>query len=266
MSAIYFHTQHGEDVRLSGSERAMMGSLINRIFWGILNPDSWHSDIPNWKRLLAPGHYLHKTNENMFFNSLKTAVSVDFGESLFVYDGKPIPLFESALNTAMLVGSPAVQLAARLHGQSEIHAYIEGPNRSMIADIMEEGLDAGIFRRKLREYDQGWSAVIELLRNNDTEPVVTSYSVCDSFPNYGVANFELPMIKPEGCDEEEEDYSAWEDLPHEEKWELGMAGIRSTQGLEILADPCQLFYREGQEPIDAFKILGYVDALEEAAK
>lgn len=105
------------------------------------------------------------------------------------------------LNTALALGSDPVRLAAKIHGWSEVHAWIEGGDRAWLAGLIDDGLRSGIFRRGLWYLDgpsdgtppsqhpdrkwssQGWEEVQELLREADDGPVVMSYSVCDQFPN-----------------------------------------------------------------------------------
>lgn len=67
-----------------------------------------------------------------------------------------------AANTALVLGSDAVKMAARIHAQCEIHGYFEGKNRKWAADIVRKGRQAGIFRANM-----GWEEVIDLLEKGD---------------------------------------------------------------------------------------------------
>ena len=81
-----------------------------------------------------------------------------------VVDVRPV-----VANTALVVGDDAVKLAVRLHMQAD-EAYVEGRNRSWLANIIAKGLEAGgVFRP-----DQGWSEVKELLRQTDSIALVAS--------------------------------------------------------------------------------------------
>jgi hypothetical protein len=136
-----------------------------------------------------------------------------------------------------------VQLAARLHAQCEIHAWVDGPNRAWLADIIDEGVETGIMRPHPDMDDiekTGWQAVTTLLRRTDSEPVVTSYSVCEQFPNSYASTYLPPW--PEGVTEEwdaltekqqrerETLSDAWYDLPGGEQWRMGMEWLRVQRG------------------------------------
>src|SRR5262249_15916376 len=94
------------------------------------------------------------------------------------------------------------------------------------------------------------------------EPVVTSYSVCESFPNSGVANWSPPPMpegwKPEFWEEdewaaecaeyrseyyEENAHDLWYEVPAEEQWRQAMEGLRAdaASGLEMKPDNWQTF-------------------------
>lgn len=166
------------------------------------------------------------------------------------------------LNTALVAGSDPVRLAAKVTGWAESHAWVEGPDRAWLADIMDAGLKAGIYRRgfwyagevngpKDRWSDQGWDEVTAFLRARDNEPVVLSYSVGDSFPNPKVTDW-APDIAPDwrpdwavegdgraewdGYGEDERvswrsdhAFEAWAALPDAEQWELAMPGLRQKR-------------------------------------
>jgi hypothetical protein len=125
-------------------------------------------------------------------------------------------------NTALRLGSDAVKLLVRLDMSCEVHTWVDGPNRLWLAGIIEAGRKSGVLRLGM-----GWEKVVELLRNRDDQPVVTSYSVCDSFPNMAVADW----TPPEGFEGEPSD--AWGELPREDRWRLCMAGLRAREA----ADP-----------------------------
>lgn len=171
------------------------------------------------------------------------------------------------LNTALAAGSDPIRLAAKIDGWCESHAWVNGPDRAWLADVIGEGLRAGMFRRgfwysnepdgpKDQWSDQGWEQVQELLRARDDEPVVMSYSVGDSFPNRDIAGWE-PTIDPNwlpdwadgdgfnewsemtateqddcrrGCAEDQ-----WYELPAAERWEMAMAGLRQRRPWARLA-------------------------------
>ncbi len=118
------------------------------------------------------------------------------------------------LNTALRAGSAPVALAAKLAAFAELHCWVEGPERRWLADVILQGLDAGIFRWQVKGRDQGWVQVMNLLRIEDETPVVLSYSVSDDFPNDKLCR---GLTVP------------WEEAPRDQQWEAGMETIRSER-------------------------------------
>lgn len=116
------------------------------------------------------------------------------GTRLFMESGD----FAADLNKAM-VANPAVRLIARLHGQCEIHCYVEGQDRAWLADRIFEALHT-LVRVKDMDGDRmvellrvgfsasggriGWLRLMDWLRSRSDEPVVCSYSVTSQFPPY----------------------------------------------------------------------------------
>jgi len=225
MSRIYFHSEHGT-AEVSGRERASMGVFCSSLLLVALGLDrAWLADAATFRRLVPPGHYTQHGDDAAFLKSFQTWLAVG-GEGEFGIVTKAQP-WVAGLNTALVAGSDPVRLMARLHGQCEIHAYVEGPNRSWLATIIETGRTAGIFRPSL-----GWESVVELLRSRDDAPVVTSYSVCQSFPNPTVAGW---------TDDREGD--GFYDLPEAERWSRGMSALRQNGGgLELTPNNWGEFY------------------------
>ena len=149
------------------------------------------------------------------------------------------------LNTMLRMGNDPMKLYARLHGQCEIHAYVEGPNRQWLAEIIKEGLRTHIFRP-----DEGWETVIPHLEEADDSPIVTSFSVCDEFPNPYIAGFDFD---PEDID----DSDRWYELPYEERWELGLKGLRNNHSdVELIPENWDDYYFG--HGMDAFKLTEYI--------
>lgn len=265
MSRVYFHSPSG-DAALKGSERAWLSGLVNDLAIGAL---ALHdpSRVERLISLAAPDHYITQhADRHPTGMPLQTAYRLAFlyenpyGATLIQHRGRPVSTFSLALNTAMLLGNDQIRLAARLHAQCELHAWVDGPNRAWLADVMEAGLESGIYRRGIqytpdpaRDRDepqwvsQGWEEVIALLRTRDDEPVVTSFSVCDEFPNQQTGDWMPPW--PEGrperwdalTEEEQKERDArseaWNDLDAAEQWRISMEGLRNSTGnLEIRPD------------------------------
>ena len=156
----------------------------------------------------------------------------------FVIDGNGIEAWIVSLNTAWVIGSDPVRLFARLHGQCEIHCWVDGPNREWLAGIIHEGLNTQIYQK-----DHGWESVIELLESRDDGPVVCSYSVCDSFPSIGLLPKDHPLSLWE-CEDEDIDeiYDKFYELPTEEVWSECMKALRAeSHGLEMKPDNWESF-------------------------
>lgn len=222
MSRIYFHSEH-DTAELRGSERAYMGVLCNDLMLGTLGDLYYAKEwlIP----LMPPGHYAltdHRGPESglsLFLRGMDSALIVD---------GKRVETWLVSLNTAWVLGGDPLRLLARLHGQCEIHCWVEGVNRKWLASIMREGRKSGLCRE-----DQGWEAVADLLESRDDCPVVCSYSVCEQFPNYGC----LPDDHPLKTREDEARHDDFYELPPAEAWQACMAGLRAQgSGLELRPD------------------------------
>lgn len=169
-------------------------------------------------------------------DALQTCLQVD-GLPLVVAD-VPLHTHDVAYNTAVVAGSRPIQLAAKLGGYGAAHAYVEPAHRVWLATVIEEGLDAGIFREKLvregaeADSDAGWRDVEALLRDVDEHPgpVVTSHSVYDEFPHPEVADWELGEVDD---GDTAATWDRWYALPDEERWDLAVAGVRRRWWLRL---------------------------------
>lgn len=134
------------------------------------------------------------------------------------------------LNTALVAGSDAVRLAAKIHGWCESHAWVDELDHEWLARIIEDGLRVGIFRAGMwsnpvsgerKWHTQGWEDLLGLLRTQGVGPVVMSFSVGDSFPNGAIANWTPPEGDPDG--------DTWYDLPDGEQWDLAFTGLQTRR-------------------------------------
>lgn len=235
MSRIYFHSPSRES-EVRGSERALMGHYVGDLFLMALgvSDDDYPPDRPHVLRnILSPTHYAAKETGRQFANLLSVALRVGMDSEILMVDGKAVNVFSASLNTAIVIGSDPIILSARLHGQCEIHTYVEGANRGWLAGVIERGRKSGIFRS-----DSGWESVIEHLRERNDEPVVTSYSVCEQFPNAGVSGWKPDKVNEEG----EGDWDAYYDLPSEEQWRMGMEALRAKPFMEMTPDNWRDYY------------------------
>jgi hypothetical protein len=231
MGRIYFHTEHEGTVHVAGHERAHLGVQNRQVAMACIPDDR--------ARVLAhvrPDHWLHTCGGGTWPAWLKTALG-SFDDSVFVHQGQPVAMLDLVLNTVLAVGGDPMCLIARIDGQCELHAYVEGPNREWMADLIQTGLDRGLLRHTVGGTDRaglplvpwpvGWAEVIQLLRNRDDQPVVTSYAVTDWFPAERVAMMRDPAdLDAYYGDDEDAEESGWGDLSSDEQWTRAMAGLR----------------------------------------
>jgi hypothetical protein len=261
MSRIYFHSEHAT-AELRGSERAYMGIFCGNLLVATLEPldDFSYRDGSNpLQRLVPPDSYIHAYAAGMQWTErFRQWARTSFGDDGFVYQDRRVARSTVALNTALAIGNDPVKLMARLHGQCEIHCWVEGPHRAWLAGIMQHGRASGLYRA-----DQGWEAVIDLLLSRDDSPVVCSYSVTEQFPDKGLVA-DAGLWEPGADEYGEEDWDAWYDLPTAEQWRLGMAALRGRagRGLELTPDGWDAYYfKDGVTGLD---LRAWVDGTSDA--
>lgn len=318
MSRVYFHSEHGE-AELRGSERAWLNWIARgpaRAYWGLDRASSFdrvkeimamvpraalgdrHSYLHSYlekalaeeaenKRLYAarrptdPWPNTYYDEERRMGQALETALSVE-GVPMEVA-GVRLHTANIELNTALAMGSEHLALAAKIHGWCESHCWVDGPDRKWMADVMDAGLKAGIYRRGIWYEDspgadkqwssQGWEEVIAFLRSRDEGPVVLSYSVGDSFPNREVAGWEPPFEqgwKPDWADdaeglaeweatEDKDEYQRetrgdeWYELPFEQRWSMAFAGLQQLRPWAQIA-PDNLLSTTFATPVTIFDL------------
>jgi hypothetical protein len=244
MSRIYFHSQHGV-AEVLGSERAYLGGLANDMALAVLDP---HLDRRERLLPLVPsGHYLHATggdDRQWWERGFRTWFRVGWDGAGLVVDGTAHDPFGIALNTLVAMGNEVLRFCARVHGYCEIHGWVDDSERNWLAGVIDRGREENILREGV-----GWESVTAFLRET-SGPVVMSYSVCEGFPNSGVADWIAPTCA--ACDgngrpnprmkytDVDYDYCTtcggegsmsddWYDLPTDEQWALGMRGIRARK-------------------------------------
>jgi hypothetical protein len=249
MSGIYFHSLDGE-TRVRGNERAMFGCYCSDLMllalkWVIV--DTVKCPSPLRKVLPADSYVLGRHPEPVveydwqpsgFKDDVELWLKVPYSRTnKLVLGDKEVEPFAMSLNTALVVGSDPVKLGARLHGQCELHAYIEGENRPWMAAIVQDGLSSGFLRD-----DMGWESVIDLLQAGADHPVVTSYSVCEQFPNWGFAD-DFEAWDDDDAERIDALREQWWGLPSEVQWGQAMPNLReSGGGLEMKPENWESFY------------------------
>lgn len=256
VSRLYFHTQDST-AEVWGGEFSWLDLLAKKTALGLLDPQ--HNE-ERLRPLVRPGHELrdgYRTGLGCtvtWASWFATSWRVD-GEKFLEWRGRPLSCSRISLNTAAAVGNEAFRFAARLAGQGDIHCWIDGPDRAWAAELIDEGLDAGFLRRRVRTWDVGWAGVAELLRAADDGPVVCSYSYEDGFPNPKVAGF-TPYVPadwlPDGWSLEEwgqlddESRAEYRDgrvdelfyaLSESERWRLSIEALRGRPAANLQIQP-----------------------------
>lgn len=259
MSRVYFTSPSGT-AELKGSERAWLGGLVNDIATGALSL-STHGHAEQMLKFVDPAHYLHLDPDApkrpgwqaAWAASYETAFRVGMGSAPLVqHQGRDLSTFTLALNTALALGNDPIKLGARIHAQCELNCWVAGPDRAWMADIIDHGLEVGVYRHGPEEDPQGWEQVAALLRTRDDEPVVLYDSIgSDGFPSPYLGDWMPPL--PDGLPDVEESYrqlteaqweerearaEAWQELPAQQQWEISMTALlaKKGHGLQIRSD------------------------------
>lgn len=229
MSRVYFHSEHDE-AGLRGAERAYAGCMSTTALMAAIGPLDEYGGKPSWiRRVLPPGVNLRDDgSRGAFEESVRLYLAVPISKRAVIVNGEEHDPFAVALNTLMVAGSDPVRLLARIHGQCEIHGFVEGPNRAWLSEVIRYGRRDNVLRP-----DMGWESVAALLDARDDGPVVMSYSVCEQFPG----RHALPAGHPLGYgaeeSDEDDDDTRYSDLPDAERWRLGMEFLRANPSLEM---------------------------------
>lgn len=233
MSRIYFHSQE-EETEVRGRERCLFADICADLMRDALFLDQRSYGAENhFARALFPtGTYLDTLADDQWINAAATWLAVSSNNEKLNWREGIVDVWDCQLNTAFVTGSDPVKLGARLHGQCEIHAYVEDANRSWLAGIIRKGRDSGFYSPH-----SGWEETIAMLESGKG-PVVTSYSVCEQFPNAGVAVRSGTWEKPSS----DEGWDAWYELSEEKQWELCLSGLRASPLLEITPANWETYY------------------------
>lgn len=148
-----------------------------------------------------------------------------FGNEQLVVGEHTVAVINVGLNTAIACGAPPIQLAAKLAGWT--FTFTEGKDRAWLADVIEHGCLYGPYRNELprqnseaTNWNMGWDRVMEFLRSNDTDPVVTHHSTDESFPDPEYSTWRRG-VRPEGWRPEhwsEGDWDKASDDGRDEAW------------------------------------------------
>lgn len=228
MSSIAFQSLN-RTVYISGRERASLGIFCQNWLYMQLAPSTLAAN-EFVGALLGRSYEGFGSNLHAMRDLQLQCAAGDY----FTLGDEKYEIFAMALNSVLTDGNRAAQLAAKIHGQCEIHCYVEGEDRAWMAEIVEEGLATRIFRPNQgwaigKPNTPGWEALAEFLCEDSETPVVASYSVCDSFPG--------PHLAPVGWAHDPEDpWEAWSELSPDEQWAMAMQSLREERGLRLSPD------------------------------
>lgn len=131
MSHIAFRTP-GQSALVGGRERAYLAHLVWRLTRGLLDLESTRpmdaAAVQRWHSLLR--RYEHGRDREVV-GDFETALHVAYDG--FICAGRQWDPFRLQMNTALQFGSDDIRLAARVHGQCEVHGWVAGPNRAWLA-------------------------------------------------------------------------------------------------------------------------------------
>lgn len=222
MSHVTFQTRT-QSVQLRGSERLHLGSLVFDIGYALLGIDDL-GGYDRWAPLLHEDLRVSDQREWDWRSSWETRIRTHIWVANPVLHSPrgEVRAMDVIYNTAMAAGSDLIKLAARIDGQCEIHGWIPEDDRPWVADLIDQALSMGIYRRTLKGHSQGWEDVTSLLRASETGPVVMSYSVENSFLEDARQALEI------GDDD-------WEDLPPAHRWRKAMDWLENAPGNRRIA-------------------------------
>lgn len=258
MSSIRFHAL-GKTVEVRGSERFYFDNYLTKIFLATLEmPPSYSGKYNSYlynfvvegmgssgylaKSLLideveGKAKLMDSIRDDDFEDRIRLAIRASHG-NFFGFAS----VFSCVLNTAMRIGGDVLRLAARIHGQCELHAYIKAENHKWFASILKQGLEVGLLRSGV-----GWDEVISLVSFENKGTIVMSYSVCSEFPNPHISNW--TGVLDEYYELSFDDYY---NLSDEAQWNLGLEGLYRDPTLEI--NPTNWSHYWIKPGLDAFKL------------
>lgn len=243
MSYINFHFPDETCVRVRGNERASFGLMTEHhargaigLTYGI-NPSHLIEDLalfinpagPLAKFLQPdPDLTMREQFDRALGSRLYTMSFISTGAP-FAWKGVEINTRQLIMNTVLATGSDPMRMAVKIHFQCEIHGYLMGFHRKWLADLVDEGLEEGIYRRAM-----GWEELSAKLREAAQGPVVTSFSGSDGFPDRAVANWRGSL----------ED---WNGLGSEKQWALAVKGLKAPGRNRPWAPDTLRSYRFGHD-------------------
>lgn len=208
----------------------------------------WH--YKSWSNAGIPAHENSARLDNFIIDRAVSALAVALkswggpGLPMVVkhYDGRLFSFnsLEVEFNTTLAAGCDQLRLAAKLYAWAETHAWIADADRNWVADLIQEGLNQGIYRSGLWSQhraggkvwvDSGWGGIQDFLRTT-RGPVVLYTSAAEDFPSPDMDSFMIPWpdgiprkfdaLSEEQRAERRKRYAEWNDLTSNQQWEYGV--------------------------------------------
>lgn len=241
MSRIYWHSKDHTS-ELLGAERAYMGSLCHDLAAPIVGDKYPSGGEHQFTRIMARSE---RDQTHAWTPSTDDQVRLYLWGSnrSLHFDGEDHEAFGAVLNTVIATESPTLCLLARLEGSCELHAWVAEEDRDWLASVIDAGRENNIYRAGM-----GWEQVAKHLRNGDGGPVITSYSVTDSFPSMSTCGWMDPAWPADMVAKNSYDYGAlteaqqeaisarqdeWYELDDDERWRLSFEGLQRNRYLQI---------------------------------
>jgi hypothetical protein len=263
VSWIGFNFPDETEVRVSGSERASFDIMIEnhaKAALGLVYGPGSSYLLESLRPVINPkgslGVFISERADPrgeqvaQALGWILTTMSFRTGPAPFAWEGQEINTRQLLLNTVLATGSDPMRMAVKIHFQCEIHGYIMGFHRKWLADIVQEGLEEGIYRR-----GHQWEELVAKLREANEGPVVTSSSSADPFPNVAVTSWMPPL--PEGVsyselsEEQRKERAArqeeWNCLGFDKQWKLAVKGLKVPGRNRPWAPDTLRAYRFGHE-------------------
>lgn len=271
MSSIWFNFADGTRFDVSGSERAHFGILAEDFSKGLLGlaldytPSNLFDQVGPF---LNPEHPVasvppHTVEWDQAMAYALTTMGFRTGPPVFIWRGQEIQMASLIWNTVLAAGSDPLRLGVKIHCTCEGHGYLMGFHRKWFADVIEEGLEEGLYRKGYRRYknplhdlaringkpvpedaeettvSQGWPELVAKLREENVGPVVMSFSGGDGFPSAFIGAWMPPW--PEGVprhwDSLTEDQQVerstrsdeWHDQSFDKQWAISVRGLKAEE-------------------------------------
>jgi hypothetical protein len=241
MTSILFHFDDGETCQVSGPERAHFAILAEQFSKGIIGLVPTYFPSSRLHEHLGP--FLNPENrlaqqtpgtpewDSVLGGTLNT-MGFRNGPPPFAWKGKEIGTLSLICNTVLAAGSDPMRLAVKIQFTCEHHGYVMGFHRKWLADLIDEGMEEGIYRKTM-----GWPDLVAKLRSGRSGPVVMSFSGSDPFPDSDIGSWMppwpegVPRNRDELTEEQQKERGSrsqeWYDQSFDKQWAISVRGLKA---------------------------------------